>query len=166
MDARWLTDDEQRAWRRLSGVLELLPAALDSQLVRDAGLTHFDYVTLAMLSEAPDRTLRMTTLAGRTNATLARLSNVVRRLEGRGLVGRVPCPEDRRATNVVLTDDGLATVVAAAPGHVEQVRCLVFDTLDPEQVAQLTVIAEQLLGRLDPDHRMVDLGQPSSPVES
>ena len=63
MDAPWLTDEEQRAWRRLSAVLELLPAALDSQLVHDAGLTHFDYFTLAMLSEAPARTLRMTTLA-------------------------------------------------------------------------------------------------------
>jgi DNA-binding MarR family transcriptional regulator len=157
MDARWLTDSEQHAWRRLAAVLELLPAALDSQLVHDAGLTHFDYFTLAMLSEAPDRTLRMTTLAGRTNATLARLSNVVRRLEGRGLVERTPCPDDRRATDVVLTDEGLATVVATAPGHVAQVRSLVVDALSPEQLQQLGVIAERLLGRLDPDHRMVDL---------
>lgn len=157
MEQRWLTDEEQRAWRRLAAVLELLPAALDSQLVRDAGLTHFDYFTLAMLSEAPARTLRMTTLAGRTNATLARLSNVVRRLEGRGLVQRTPCPEDRRATDVVLTDEGYAKVVATAPGHVDQVRHLVLDALSPGQVEQLTVIAEQLLGRLDPDHRMVDL---------
>ena len=157
MAGRWLTDEEQRAWRRLAAVLELVPAALDSQLVHDAGLTHFDYFTLAMLSEAPGRTLRMTTLAGRTNATLARLSNVVRRLEARGLVARVPCPDDRRATDVVLTDRGSDTVVETAPGHVDQVRSLVFDALNPTQVEQLRVIAEQLLVRLDPDHAMVDL---------
>lgn len=157
MEARWLSETEQRAWRGLAGVLELLPGALDSQLVHHAGLTHFDYVTLAMLSEAPGRTLRMTTLAGRTNATLARLSNVVRRLEGRGLVERTPCREDRRATNVVLTDAGWEKVDATAPGHVDQVRSLVFDALSPTQVEQLTHIAEQLLGRLDPEHRVVDL---------
>lgn len=158
MENRWLTQEEQQAWRRLSAVLELLPAALDSQLNRDAGLTHFDYLTLAMLSEAPGRRLRMTTLAGRTNATLARLSNVVRRLGSRGLVERVPSPDDGRATDVVLTPGGWDKVVATAPGHADLVRALVFDALGPDQVDQLRAVAEQLLGRLDPDHRMVDLG--------
>lgn len=143
-------------WRRLAAVLELLPGALDSQLVRDAGLTHFDYLTLAMLSEAPRRSLRMTRLAAGTSAGLARLSNVVRRLESRGLVQRKPCPDDRRATEVVLTDIGWTKVVATAPGHVRRARALVFDALDPEEVEQLKVICEQLLERLDPEHRMLD----------
>jgi DNA-binding MarR family transcriptional regulator len=160
VDTRWLTEEEQHAWRRLAAVLELLPGALDSQLVRDAGLTHFDYLTLAMLSEAQDRTLRMTTLAAGTNATLARLSNVVRRLEGRGLVRRVPSPDDRRATDVQLTDEGWQKVVGTAPGHVENVRRLVFDALEPDQVEQLGVIAARLLDRLDPDRTMLALQTP------
>src|SRR5215212_3021527 len=94
---RWLTDEERVAWVRLAAVLELLPGVLDTQLRRDADLSHFEYFVLAMLSEAPERTLRMTSLAARTNATLPRLSHVVRRLEDRGLVRRFPCPEDGRA---------------------------------------------------------------------
>lgn len=142
-------------WRRLAAVMELLPGILDSQLVRDADLTHFDYLTLAMLSEAPERTLRMTALAGLTNASLARLSNVVRRLVGRGLVERRPCPGDGRATNVVLTEAGWTKVRAAAPGHVDQVRTAVFDRLDPDQLDQLSAICTRLLDGMDPDRKMV-----------
>lgn len=151
MGTRWLTDEERVAWVRLAAVLELLPGVLDSQLRRDAGLSHFEYFVLAMLSEAPDRTLRMTALAARTNATLPRLSHVVRRLEDRGLVRRSPCPEDGRATNAHLTEGGWAAVVAAAPGHVENVRRSVLDALDDEQVGQLAALTEAILGRLDPD---------------
>ena len=122
VDTRWLDTGEMAAWVRLAAVLELLPAALDAQLRRDAQLTHFDYYVLAMLSESPERTLRMTALAARTNATLPRLSHVVRRLEDRGLVERFPCPQDGRATNARLTTAGWEAVVAAAPGHVEAVR--------------------------------------------
>ena len=84
---KWLSADERAAWVRLSAVLELLPAALDAQLSADSHLTHFEYFTLAMLSEAPDRPLRMTDLAAQTNATLPRLSHVVRRLERGGDAG-------------------------------------------------------------------------------
>src|SRR4051795_13445136 len=122
MDVKWLSDDELAAWVRFVAVVELLPGVLDSQLRRDADLTNFDYYVLAMLSEAPERTLRMTELAARTNATLPRLSHVVRRLETRSLVERFPCPEDGRATNVRLTETGWAKVVDTAPGHVDNVR--------------------------------------------
>ncbi|MBN1093059.1 MarR family transcriptional regulator [Blastococcus sp. TML/M2B] len=151
MATRWLTDEERVAWVRLAAVLELLPGVLDGQLRRDDGLSHFEYFVLAMLSEAPDRTLRMTALAARTNATLPRLSHVVKRLEDRGLVRRFPCPEDGRATNAQLTGEGWDAVVAAAPGHVENVRASVLDALDPEQVGQLAAITGAILGRLDPD---------------
>jgi DNA-binding MarR family transcriptional regulator len=147
----WLTEEERVAWVRLAAVLELLPGVLDTQLRRDAALSHFEYFVLAMLSEAPERTLRMTSLATRTNATLPRLSHVVRRLEDRGLVRRFPCSEDRRATNAQLTDAGWATVVDAAPGHVANVRAQVIDALDGEQVRQLAAITEAILGRIDPD---------------
>jgi DNA-binding MarR family transcriptional regulator len=151
VDTRWLSQAELATWVRLVGVLELLPGVLDSQLRRDAGLTHFDYQVLAMLSEAPDRTLRMTALAEQTAATLARLSHVVQRLETRGLVERFPCPQDRRATNARLTDAGWDKIVASAPGHVATVRDMVIDALTPEQITQLGEIADAVLPRLDPD---------------
>src|SRR6187399_1023543 len=106
MDTRWLDDAQHAAWVKLVAVVELLPGVLDAQLRRDSGLRHFEYFVLAMLSEAPARTLRMTALAQRTNATLTRLSHSVRRLEERGLVERFPCPEDGRATNARLMPAG------------------------------------------------------------
>jgi DNA-binding MarR family transcriptional regulator len=158
VEPRWLDDDERQAWLRLIAVAELLPAALDAQLRRDSGLTHFEYFVLAMLSEAPERTLRMTALAQRTNATLPRLSHVVRRLENRGLVERLSCPEDGRATNARLTESGWDTVVGAAPGHVDAVRRLVLDPLSPRQVAQLRSIGDALLSVLDPHGHMTGGG--------
>ncbi|HEX5510092.1 MAG TPA: MarR family transcriptional regulator [Actinomycetales bacterium] len=148
---RWLDDDQMAAWVRLVALVELLPGVLDSQLRKDAGLTHFEYQVLAMLSQAPARTLRMTALAARTNATLPRLSHVVRRLEDRGLVERLPCPEDARATNARLTKSGWAKLRESAPGHVENVRQHVIDALTDEQVSQLAGISDAILGRLDPD---------------
>jgi DNA-binding MarR family transcriptional regulator len=150
MTTRWLDERERIAWVRLNSVVELLPGVLDSQLRRDADLTHFEYWVLAMLSEEPGRTLRMTGLAARTNATLPRLSHVVARLEARGLVERFPCPENRRATNARLTEDGWAKVVGTAPAHVENVRRHVLDVLTPEQVGQLAEITAAILTRLDP----------------
>ena len=154
METRWLDETQRAAWVKFIAVVELLPGVLESQLRRDSGLTHFEYFVLAMLSEAPDHTLRMTALADRVNATLPRLSHVIQRLEGRALVERTPCPEDGRATNARLTDAGWATVVAAAPGHVETVRAFVIDALSAQQVRQLDTIMTALLKRLDPDDRM------------
>jgi DNA-binding MarR family transcriptional regulator len=158
VDVDWLSDEERAAWVRLIALVELLPGVLDGQLRRDAGLSNFEYFVLAMLSEAPDRVLRMTDLAARTNATLPRLSHVVSRLEDRGLVERTPCPGDRRATNARLTDAGWRTLEDAAPGHVEHVRQNVLDALTPEQVDQLAAIAGAILGRLDPDGRVTGRG--------
>ena len=138
----------------LASVLELLPGVLDAQLRRDAGLMHFEYFVLAMLSEAPKRTLRMSALAAQTNSTPARLSHVVTRLEDRGFVERFPCPEDARATNARLTDSGWRKVREAAPGHAANVRENVIDALTPGQVRQLAGIAEAILGRLDPEGAM------------
>lgn len=160
MDPRWLDEDERAAWLRLVAVVELLPGVLDAQLRRDSALSHFDYFVLSMLSEAPERTLRMTGLAHRTSATLPRLSHAVQRLEARGLVERFPCPQDRRATNARLMASGWDTVVAAAPGHVGAVRDNVIDPLSREQLAQLTAIGDALLARIDPDGRMTALLEP------
>jgi DNA-binding MarR family transcriptional regulator len=153
-EPHWLTEDERAAWLRFVAVLQLLPAALDAQLNRDEQLTHFEYFCLAMLSEAPERTLRMTALATRTNATLPRLSRVIAGLESAGLVQRVPCPGDRRATNAVLTEAGWTKIVQAAPGHVAAVREYVIDALTPAQLSQLGRLSERMLIRLDPDGRI------------
>ena len=154
-EVRWLNPEERAVWLRLVAVLNLLPAALDAQLRRDEDLTLFEYYCLAMLSEAPERKLRMTALAARTNATLPRLSRVISGLEHSGLVVREPCPGDRRATNAVLTPAGWDKIVQAAPGHVTAVRELVLDPLTPAQLAQLGRICERLLVRLDPEGRML-----------
>ncbi|WP_265522656.1 MarR family winged helix-turn-helix transcriptional regulator [Oerskovia flava] len=152
-EPRWLDETQLDAWKRLVSVVELLPGVLDSQLRRDAGLSHFEYYVLAMLSEAPDRSLRMTRLAAKTDATLPRLSHVVARLEERGLVERLPSADDRRVTNAHLTDAGWDKIVATAPGHVETVRTHVVDPLTDEEIGQLDTIAGKILERLDPENR-------------
>ena len=157
-NVRWLSAEQLQAWIKLVAVVELLPGALDGQLQRDAGLTHFEYFTLAMLSEAPNRTLRMTQLAAATNSTLPRLSHVASRLETRGFLERTPCPEDRRATNASLTEEGWKKVVATAPGHVATVRENVVDALDDTDIADLDRVMAKLLGRLDPDNRFGQRG--------
>lgn len=151
---RWLTPEQLRAWIRFEAVVELMPTVLDSQLQRDAQLTHFEYLTMAKLSESPDRLLRMSELAATTNSTLPRLSHVVSRLEARGFVERLPCPSDRRATNAHLTEAGWQKVVASAPGHVETVRAHVVDLLTDEQMTQLDDIMQALLHKLDPENTL------------
>lgn len=154
MATTWLSEKELAAWVRLVAVVELLPGVLDSQLRKDASLTHFEYYVLAILSEASERTLRMTALAAQAHATLPRLSHVVSRLVDRGLVERLQCPMDGRATNARLTAAGWAKVQQTAPGHVATVRERVFDGLTPGQVGELTAITEAILERLDPDGTM------------
>jgi DNA-binding MarR family transcriptional regulator len=148
-DTRWLDADELRAWLRLAGVMLKLAPALDSQLQRDSDMTHFDYLCLAMLSESDERTLRMSELAGRVNASLSRLSHVVKKLEQRGWVERFPCADSRRVTMARLTPEGWEVLVTAAPGHVETVRSLVFDGLDAEDVAALERIAGHITERIE-----------------
>jgi DNA-binding MarR family transcriptional regulator len=146
---RWLTEDELNAWLRLAGVMLKLGPALDSQLQRDSDMTHFDYLCLAMLSESDDRTRTMSDLAGKTNASLSRLSHVVTKLERRGYVSRCPSPASRRVTLVQLTDAGWDVLVKAAPGHVETVRSLVFDGLGADEVAALEKIAGHIVERIE-----------------
>ena len=141
----WLTDEEQHAWRRFVEVLVKLPAALEGQLQREAGLTHMGFLVLATLSEREDRRLAMSRLAKKASASLSRLSHVVARLESQGYVRRERDPEDGRVQIAVLTDAGYTKIVAAAPGHVETVQNLVFDRLTPAQVRQLTKLCDALL---------------------
>jgi DNA-binding MarR family transcriptional regulator len=142
---RWLTDEEQAAWRTFAAVMTLVPAALDGQMQRDSDITHFGYWVMAMLSEAPDRAMRMSELAARANGSQSRLSHLVAKLERAGYVRRERAGDDGRGFLAVLTDAGYAKVVEAAPGHVEKVRELIFDALDPRQVAQMAEICRAIL---------------------
>lgn len=158
-EPRWLDPDEQHAWLALAGVLNRLPAALDSQLRRDAGISHFEYQVLALLSEAPDRTLRMSTLAVQAGgSSLPRLSQVVARMEQRGWVRRTPDPADGRYTLAILTEDGVAKVIEAAPGHVGEVRRLVIDQLTKAQSRQLREIGQRITRAVEREGRGADEG--------
>jgi DNA-binding MarR family transcriptional regulator len=136
-EPRWLDPDELDAWMGLVRVLTLLPAALDRQLRAEAGLPHAHYQVLATLSDAPGGACRMSDLARTTATSQSRLSHAVSAMEAKGWVRRRPCPDDGRGQLAELTDEGRALLVRTAPGHVAEVRRLVFDQLSPAQVAQL-----------------------------
>ena len=141
----WLSEEQQSAWRPFVALLLRLPAALDAQLQKDAGITQFDYLVLSGLSEAPGRTLRMSELAATANSSLSRLSHVVSRLEAKGWVRREACPGDGRFINAVLTDEGWEKVRETAPGHVAAVRELLVSTLSEDELVQLGAISAKVL---------------------
>ena len=150
-EPRWLDDDEQQAWITLASLMLRLGPALDAQLRRDAGISHFEYGVMAALSEAPGRTLRMSVLASVADGSLSRLSQVVARLEKKGWVRRTPDPADGRYTLATLTDSGYEKVVATAPGHVAEVRRLALDPLTKAQTRQLTSIGQRILRAIGPN---------------
>ncbi|MET8258742.1 MarR family winged helix-turn-helix transcriptional regulator [Micromonospora sp. NPDC005553] len=141
---RWLDPDEQSTWRAYLTASRVLMDTLDRELQRDAGMPHAYYEILVQLSEAPGRQLRMSQLAQAAGSSRSRLSHAVARLEAAGWVRREDCPTDRRGQIALLTDEGFATLAAAAPGHVEGVRRHLFDALSPAQVDQLRRISETL----------------------
>ncbi|TNH23158.1 MarR family transcriptional regulator [Micromonospora orduensis] len=145
---RWLNPDEQRTWRAYLTASRALMDTLDRELQRDAGMPHAYYEILVRLSEAPGRQLRMSDLAEAAGSSRSRLSHAVARLEAAGWVRREDCPTDRRGQVAVLTDDGFATLAAAAPGHVEGVRRHLFDALSPAQIDQLRRISETVAEHL------------------
>ena len=148
-EPRWLTEEQQESWRGLAGLIMRLPAALDAQLQRDAGISHFEYLVLSGLSTAPDRTLRMSVLAALAEGSLSRLSQVVAKLEKRKWIRRTPDPADGRYTLAALTEAGWDKVVATAPGHAAEVQRLVFDSLTRGQQRQLGVISHRVMQTID-----------------
>ena len=148
-EPRWLDDDEMAAWLELVRVVTLLPQALDRQLREDAGIGHVYYQLLAMLSAAPEGTLRMSELARLTGISASRLSHAVTSLESRGWVGRAACADDGRGQLAQLAGEGRRMLERTAPGHVAEVRRLVFDRLVPAQVEQLRLLATTVADALD-----------------
>ncbi|HZX08341.1 MarR family winged helix-turn-helix transcriptional regulator [Kribbella sp.] len=145
VEPRWLQADELETWKTLQLAMALLTTALGEQLQRDSGLSFLEYYVLAGLSDQPEHTMRLSSLAILTNSELSRLSHLIRRLEDRGLVRREPDPNDGRFTNAILTPDGHAELVKAAPGHVELVRKLVFDPLTGTERRALQKAMSKLL---------------------
>ena len=146
---RWLTAAEVDSWLSVVRLMTWLPWSIDQQLRRDSKLGMVEYQVMARLSLSPERTLRMSSLADLANASLSRLSHLVKRLEARGLVRREPDPADGRFTNAILTDKGFQALAEAAPGHVAHVRSLVIDVLSPEQLRRLGLAADRIMSRID-----------------
>ena len=144
---RWLTDREQRVWRAYLAATGTVADELERELQRDAKMPHAYYEVLVRLSEAPERTLRMSELADRTRSSRSRLSHAIARMEQAGWVCRRGCPSDKRGSFAVLTDAGFETLAAAAPGHIDAVRETLFDALTPEQVDQLGEICTAIMDR-------------------
>ncbi len=144
-ETRWLTAEEQRAWRSFLTACQTLFSAIDAQLARDAKIPHGYYEILVRLSETPGRALRMTQLAEASTSSKSRLSHAIARMEERGWVRRTDCATDRRGQVAQLTDEGFAALAAAAPGHVAQVRRSLIDQLAPEQIGQLREISELII---------------------
>lgn len=144
----WLSDDEQRVWRGYLQLSGLLTEHLDRELRRDAGIPHTYYQVLAMLSEAPDRCLRMTELAAVVWASPSRMSHAVDRLQEAGWVDREPAPGDKRGQVARLTDAGFAKLTSAAPGHAAAVRAILFEPLSPQLLAAFGEVCARALDRL------------------
>jgi DNA-binding MarR family transcriptional regulator len=145
---RWLTDDEQRAWRALQQMTAALDRRLADDLAAHSGLSDSDYGVLVCLSEAPEGQLRARDIAAELSWEKSRLSHHLTRMAGRGLVERRDCPTDARGAVVVLTPAGREAIEAAAPRHVEDVRRWVVDVLTPEQLAALGEACEAVLAKL------------------
>lgn len=146
---RWLSDDEQCAWRSWVAAYLLVPDRLGRDLQEQAGLTFADYEILVRLSETPDRRMRMSDLAGLTLSSRSRLSHQIDRMQKAGYVDRQECTDDRRGYFAVLTDKGWDALVEAAPVHVESVRKRLLDTLTPEEFAELGRLSQKVVDGLE-----------------
>jgi len=146
----WLTAEQLREWVSLMALLSMLPARLDAQLSRDAGLNLFEYHVMVELSEAPERKRAMSELARHAHGSLSRLSHAVSRLEAAGWLQRLSRRGAGRRTEVQLTDAGVAKLEQSAPGHVGEARRLVVETLTEAELAALGRAARRIVAAIDP----------------
>ena len=147
---RWLTGEQERAWRRYRRMRTMLDLELARDLRKDSGLSEADYDVLTMLSDRPGRALRARDLGNRLKWSTSRLAHQIRRMEQRGLVARTTTDEDARGAVVALTEEGWQTLLAAAPLHVESVRRHLIDLLSQAELRTLEQIACKVLDHLQP----------------
>jgi DNA-binding MarR family transcriptional regulator len=156
-ETRWLNEREARAWRGFEMMRWRLASHLHRSLMGHSGLSLSDYAVLVVLSEAPDQRLRAFELGAALDWEKSRLSHHLTRMERRELIERQQCPSDARGLFIALTDTGRATVEAAAPHHVEDVRDAVIDLLTDAQLDTLAEISEKVLAQLpDESERCAD----------
>jgi len=148
-ETRWLDDDEQRAWRAYVRMQGRLGAELNRRLQASSGLSLADYDVLVHLTDAPGGRLRPYELQRELHWEQSRLSHHLARMQKRGLIRREDCDEDRRGAYVLLAPAGREAITEAAPDHVETVRRLFIDALDPEQISALERLADRVLDRLE-----------------
>ncbi len=153
---RWLTDEEERAWRAYLHMSTELAVQLHRSLVRATGLSLVDYEVLAVLSESADDQLRAYELGSILRWEKSRLSHHLKRMETRGLVERRVCESDGRGLWVRLTAGGRAAIEAAAPRHVEDVRRLFIDLLTPDQLEMLAEMSEKIFAGMPSDDDLCD----------
>jgi len=146
--SRWLTEEEQRAWRGLLRMTSQLNARMNRQLLQDYGISLTDYEVLVVLSEASQGRLRVFEIADALAWEQSRVSHQLARMQRRGLIAREDCASDARGAFAVLTEVGRAAIERAAPAHVETVRQLVFDGLTQDQLTTLTEVTSRVLDRL------------------
>lgn len=147
-DDPWLTDRQQRVWRRWLAVNAELPTVLHRGLQADSGLSLPDFEVLVHLTDVPEGRLRVTDLADSLQWERSRLSHHIKRMEARGLVGRQECPEDGRGAFIVLTPAGRDAIERAAPPHARTVRELFFEPLTDAELDALATITDKLLASL------------------
>ncbi|QNP68715.1 MarR family transcriptional regulator [Streptomyces roseirectus] len=145
---QWLTDEELHAWHGLVTLSSRLQTDLGRQLQDGHGISVADYEILDRLGDAPDG-LRARDLGASLDWEQSRVSHQLSRMHGRGLVTKKECATDRRGVVFHLTDTGRQLLTAAAPGHVNAVRTLVFNALTPDQVTQLATLTGHLLRHID-----------------
>ena len=160
-ETRWLNKEQDFTWRAVWSLMTWLPTKLDQQLREDTGLSLYEYYALSQISEAPNRSIRLSELAGITNMTLSHLSRVISRMMKAGWVERIPDPEDGRYTLGVLTDAGWDKVEEMAPGHVEAVQQAIFDQLTDEQARALGETAARVAEAVSPHGEVT--GPPKGP---
>lgn len=149
---KYLTEEEAKTWENVWSFYVGLPSKLDAQLKRDAGISHFDFYAMSHIAGTDEGSLRMSELAQASDMSLSHLSRVITRLEKKGLVKRVPDPNDGRSTLAELTDAGWEIVEKASPGHVSEVRRLVFDNLTEEENRAIASAMAKIVDAMNPEH--------------
>ena len=147
-EVRWLTSDQQKAWRAYIMGTELLQHQLDRELREEHEISFTEYEVLVRLSETEDGRMRMATLAESMSHSRSRVTHTITRMEDADLVRRQPCVSDGRGVEALLTPEGHRKLVEAAPTHVRGVRKHLVDIASREDFAALGRIFNEVSDRL------------------